>query len=105
MKAILQVTNEANLPPSFQLKKEIEDIVDHQIASTRSGGFQKHLVEWKNRPLSDCTWITDQDFQKLNQDLYERFHAINLLGSSFLKSREIDAKWNHPLKTCVKVPF
>ena len=39
---------------------------------------------FRGKALLDCTWITDREFQQLNQDLYERFHAFNLLGSSFL---------------------
>ena len=91
--------NEASLPPTLRLREEIEDIVDHQIISTRNGGYQRYLVKWKGRPLSDCTWITDQDFQKLNLDLYEQFHAINSSGPSFSKPGGIDAKWKQPLKT------
>ncbi|KAH7537757.1 hypothetical protein FEM48_Zijuj03G0126800 [Ziziphus jujuba var. spinosa] len=71
----------ASLPSTFRLKEEIEDVVDHQIVSTRGGGYQRYLIKWKDRPLSDCTWITDQEFQKLNQDLYDQFHAINSPGS------------------------
>ena len=40
--------------------------------------------------LSECTWITDNLFQPLNQDLYERFHAFNSPGSSFSRPRVVD---------------
>ena len=35
----------AHLPPTPQLKDEVEDIIDHQIASTRGEGYQKYLVK------------------------------------------------------------
>ncbi|KAH7546487.1 hypothetical protein FEM48_Zijuj01G0206100 [Ziziphus jujuba var. spinosa] len=31
----------ASLPSTFRLKEEIEDVVDHQIVSTRGGGYQR----------------------------------------------------------------
>ncbi|RVW30404.1 Retrovirus-related Pol polyprotein from transposon 17.6 [Vitis vinifera] len=31
----------AHLPPTPRLKEEIEDVIDHQIVSTRGGGYQK----------------------------------------------------------------
>lgn len=58
--------NEASLSPLFKLKEDLEDIVDHQIVSTRSGGYQKYLVKWKDCLFSDCTWVTNQNLQKLN---------------------------------------
>ena len=78
----------------------IEDIVDHQLISTKGGGYQKYLIKWKNRPLSDCTWITDAELQQLDPDLYDRFHAFNSPGSSSFKPGGDNAgpKWQKPLK-------
>ena len=46
------------------------------------------------RALSDCTWITNREFQQLNQDLYERFHAFSSSRSSFPKPEGVDGdKW------------
>ena len=45
----------ARLPPTPRLKEEIEDVIDHQIVSTRGGGYQKYLVKWKGKSLSNCT--------------------------------------------------
>ena len=89
----------APLPLTPRLKEEIKDVIDHQIVSTRGGGYQKYLVKWKGRPLIDCTWITYGEFQDLNQDLYERFHAFNSSRFSFPKSGRVDRdKWQPPLK-------
>ena len=41
----------ARLPSAPRLKEEIEDVIDHQIVSTRGG-----------RSISNCTWITDGKF-------------------------------------------
>ena len=41
---------------------KIIDVLDDQIVSTRQGGFQKFLIHWQNRPISDATWITATDF-------------------------------------------
>ena len=89
----------ARLPLAPRLKEEIEDVIDHQIVSTRERGYQKYIVKWKGRPLIDCTWITYGEFQDLNQDLYERFHAFNSSRFSFPKSGRVDRdKWQPPLK-------
>ena len=70
------------------------------MVSTRQGGYQKFLVKWKGHPLSDCTWITDEEFQTLALDLYDQFHAFNSPGSSFSKpGRNDKGYWQHPLKT------
>ena len=53
------------LPPAPRLKEEIENIVDHQVVSTRSRGYEKYLVKWKVHPLSDCTWIIDEELLDL----------------------------------------
>ncbi|KAL6190901.1 hypothetical protein ACLB2K_037295 [Fragaria x ananassa] len=78
----------------------IEDIVDHQLISTKGGGYQKYLIKWKNRPLSDCTWIIDAELQQLDPYLYDRFHAFNSPGLSFFKPGGDNAgtKWQKPLK-------
>ena len=52
----------APLPLTPRLKEEIKDVSDHQIVSTRGGGYQKYLAKWKGRRLSNCTWITDGNF-------------------------------------------
>ena len=66
-----------HLPPAPRLKKEIEDFVDHQVVSTRSGGYEKYLVKWKGHLLSDCTWITNEELLALDHELYDRFHGSN----------------------------
>ena len=40
-------------PPADQ----IIDVLDDKIVSTRQRGFQKFLVRWQNRPISDATWM------------------------------------------------
>ncbi|GFS35265.1 hypothetical protein Acr_00g0038710 [Actinidia rufa] len=87
-----------SLPPSKHLKEAIKDVVDHKIVSTRHGGYQKYLVKWKGRPLSDCTWITNDEFQRPDTDLYERFHSFNSPGSSSFKPKRVDGKWQQPIK-------
>lgn len=78
-----------HLPLTSNVRNEIEDIVDTKIVSTRSGGYQKYLVKWKNRHWSDCTWICDEDFQHLDCDLYEKYHSFNSSKpSSFKRGRD-----------------
>jgi hypothetical protein len=66
-----------NAPISVKPREEIEDILDDQIVFTRRGGYQKFLVKWKNRPLSDCCWLQTEEVQRLNPDLYELYQSHN----------------------------
>ncbi|KAL8133333.1 hypothetical protein AgCh_008699 [Apium graveolens] len=79
------------LPPASNVRDEIEDIVDTTIVSTRNGGYQKYLVKWKDKPWSDCTWISDEEFQHLDLDLYNKYHSFNSSESSFSKPGRNDA--------------
>lgn len=72
------------LPPS-SLDNEIEDIVDTKLISTRKGGYQKYLVKWKNLGWSDCTWISDEEFQHFNSDLYKKYHYFSSSDSLLTK--------------------
>lgn len=90
---------EATFPLRPRIREEIEDVIDHEIVSTSGGGYQKFLVKWKGRPLSDCTWITEEDFQHISPSLYDDFHSFNSTGSSFFKpGRDDEARWQHPPK-------
>ena len=83
------------------MKKAIEDIVDHRVVTIRGGGCQKYLVNCRG----ECTWIMDEELQKLDHDLYDRFHAFNSLESSLLKPRRDNGGCcQQPLKTHKRHP-
>ncbi|WOH12617.1 hypothetical protein DCAR_0832123 [Daucus carota subsp. sativus] len=73
------------LPPASNVRDEIDDIVDTTIVSTRNSGYQKYLVKWKDKTWSDCTWISDEEFQRLDPDLYNKYHSFNSSEPSFSK--------------------
>jgi hypothetical protein len=62
-------------PATTKRRDEIEVILDDQLVSTRRGGYQKFLVKWKNRPISDRYWLQTEEVQCLNPDLYEFYQA------------------------------
>ncbi|GFZ19564.1 hypothetical protein Acr_28g0002690 [Actinidia rufa] len=77
----------APLPISPAPKKHIDAILDEQIISTRDGGVQRFLVRWSGRPASDDTWITSDDLQQIDRDLFEYYQsrpATHSMESSFL---------------------
>lgn len=51
----------AILPAPIPPRDHIEEILDDQLVSTRRGGYQKFLIKWKNRPLSDCSWLQTEE--------------------------------------------
>ncbi|GFZ15774.1 P-loop containing nucleoside triphosphate hydrolases superfamily protein [Actinidia rufa] len=61
------------LPISPAPKEHIDAILDEQIISTRDGGVQRFLVRWRNRPTSDDTWITNDDLQQIDRDMFEYY--------------------------------
>ncbi|GFZ18311.1 SEC12P-like 2 protein [Actinidia rufa] len=77
----------APLPNSPAPKEHIDAILDEQIISTRDGSVQRFLVRWSGRPASDDTWITSEDLQQIDRDLFEYYQsrpAIHSTESSFL---------------------
>ena len=80
---------DASLPPAPRLREVIEDVINYQIVSTRGGGYQKYLIKWRGRPLSDRTWITDREFQQLNQDFMRSFMPLTQQGQVFLSQAEL----------------
>ena len=54
---------------------------DRVLSSPR----EMYLMKWKGHPLSNCTWIIDEELLALDYDLYDKFHAFNSLGSSSFK--------------------
>lgn len=81
------------LSPTY-VHSEIEDIVDTKIISTRKGGYQKYLVKWKNIGWSNCTWISDEEFQHFNSDLYEKYHRFS--SSEFPLTKRLRDKLDEP---------
>ena len=51
----------------------IKDVLDEQLVSTRKEGYQKFLVKWKGKPMSE---IIVSDFQCISQELLERYQAF-----------------------------
>ncbi|GFY94998.1 SNOWY COTYLEDON protein [Actinidia rufa] len=77
----------APLPNCPAPKEHIDAILDEQIISTRDGGVQRFLVRWSGRPASDDTWITSEDLQQIDRDLFEYYQsrpAIHSTEPSFL---------------------
>jgi hypothetical protein len=61
--------------PSAPRRDEIEGILDSELVSTRSGGYQKFLVKWRNRPIADNSWITETELQRIDPDMLERYRS------------------------------
>ncbi|KAL3533198.1 hypothetical protein ACH5RR_006719 [Cinchona calisaya] len=83
-----------NFPSTYySLARELYDVPDHQLVSTRSGGYQKHLIHWKGHPRNNCTWITDAEFRQIDPDFYESVNNIsfsNVAGQDGSESSDND---------------
>jgi hypothetical protein len=57
------------MPMPLKKPDEKKDVLDERLVSTREGGYQKFLVTWKGKPVSESTWISPLDFLRLNPEL------------------------------------
>ncbi|GFY88904.1 hypothetical protein Acr_06g0008440 [Actinidia rufa] len=83
----------APLPISPAPKEHINVILDEQIISTRDGGVQRFLVRWSGRRTSDDTWITSDDLQQIDRDIFEYYQSrpvSHSTESSFLHPGRVD---------------
>ena len=63
-------------PPTLPEQRErIERILDDKIITTRNKDYQRYLVQWQGRPEFDNSWITREDLQRLNPDLFEHYQG------------------------------
>ena len=64
-------------PPTTipQKKEKIEQILDDKIVTTRNKDYYRYLVRWQGRPDSDNSWITREDLQRLDPDLFEQYQS------------------------------
>ena len=54
--------------------EQIDSIKDDQI-STRDDSCRRYLVQWKDRPKYNDTWITREDLQRLVPNLLEYYES------------------------------
>ncbi|KAH7866989.1 hypothetical protein Vadar_027559 [Vaccinium darrowii] len=69
-------------PRSLQQVDQVEDVLEDEIIGSRHGGFQRYLIKWKDRPVSDATWILEEELRHLAPDILEHYHSRNSTESS-----------------------
>jgi hypothetical protein len=53
-------------------KPQIEKILDQRIAKkTKRKIYYEYLVKWKDHPIEDASWITEDDIQKHGKTMQE----------------------------------
>lgn len=57
----------------------IEVLLDDQLVSTRQGEYQKVLVKWCNRPMSNYCCLQGEKVQCFDPDLYDLYKSKNLM--------------------------
>ncbi|GFZ01778.1 leucine-rich repeat protein kinase family protein [Actinidia rufa] len=92
--------------PIFPAPKEhIDAILDEQIISTRDGGVQRILVCWSGRPASDDTWITSDDLQQIDRDLFEYYQSSSFTFDGVEFSSPWESKCKEPLSFAMRLRF
>ena len=65
--------------------------MDDEIITTKDGGTRKYLVRWKEKPLTDDSWIDRSELQKIDPDILEQCESSsssNSTKSSFFQPGE-----------------
>ena len=75
---------------SIPTEEYIEDVVDVRTSKTRNGVRRRYLVRWRDRPLTDCSWIDEVELRHRREDLFQRLSEAFSTESSFSHQREID---------------
>lgn len=47
-------------------------MLDDEIIGLKHGGFQRFLIKWRDRPISDATWVLDEELRRIAPDIYPR---------------------------------
>lgn len=78
------------LLPLQHTTKVIEVVFDERVVLIRPGGYRQFLVKWRNRPLDDCTWLSAEEFHRLDLDLFERYEVFTSSKTSFSQSGKVN---------------
>ena len=73
---------------------EIDRILDRQVRSMRDRDYHRYLIRRRGRPESEDTWITREELQRIDPELYEHYESLMIhdsIGSSSLHPKKIDA--------------
>ncbi|XP_073001499.1 uncharacterized protein [Typha latifolia] len=52
---------------------QIDDILDARETKTQWGTHRRYLVRWRNRSISDASWIEEYELRRLREDLYQKY--------------------------------
>ncbi|CAA2982891.1 Hypothetical predicted protein [Olea europaea subsp. europaea] len=58
---------------TFSHQDIVDEVLDDEIIASQNGGFRRFLVRWKDRPLSDATWINEEEFRQLDPKLLDAY--------------------------------
>jgi hypothetical protein len=58
-------------------KPQMEQILDKRVGKrTRRKEYIEYLVKWKNHPVEDASWETEEEIQKHGQTMQELIDRI-----------------------------
>ncbi|CAL8996869.1 unnamed protein product [Prunus brigantina] len=70
---------------SSAITDQIEDVLDHEVVASSTGGSTRCLVRWVGRPATKDTWITEVEFHQLDPTLLHSYqdalHDLDLAAS------------------------
>ena len=68
----------------------IETVLEDQVVFTPQGATSHYLVKWKDRSVTDATWISEEEFCHLDADLVKQYQHSTSTESSSLPSKRVD---------------
>ncbi|KAK8916974.1 hypothetical protein KSP39_PZI022729 [Platanthera zijinensis] len=72
-------------------------ILDDEIISTADGGIHLYLVHWRNRPISNDSWITATELERLDNALLQQYRMDHSPVMSTFERGRIDGADPVPL--------
>ncbi|XP_028768473.1 uncharacterized protein LOC114726073 [Neltuma alba] len=73
-------THQAPTPPSLKVAppaQAIDAVMDEQTISTPAGPISRYLVHWKGYNDADATWLTEDEFRRIDPAFLDDFQLSN----------------------------
>ncbi|KAF7153854.1 hypothetical protein RHSIM_Rhsim01G0213500 [Rhododendron simsii] len=84
---------------------QVEAVLEGEVIGSKHGGFQRYLIKWRDRPISDATWVLDEELHRIiGPDILEpQYHSHNSTELSSFQPRGNDGDRIRPKLMLVAV--
>ncbi|PON99139.1 histone H3-K9 methyltransferase [Trema orientale] len=80
----------------------IVEVLDDEYVTSSSGGYRRFLVCWKDRASTDDTWLTEEEFRRVDPELLDNYLRVTSSESSSFQPGGNDGDHTSTFRTYVK---